>query len=197
MLRLLMSFLILTAGLGTAAAAYSIPLKFDPTHTHIMFKATHLGISATYGEFEEFEGTLSVDEQDPSRSQVEITVQIGSLDSGYEPRDENLMGGLWFDVEDHPTMTFRSTRVEPTSETTATLYGDLTLKGVTKEIALDVTFNGKVEDPFSVGEIVIWGFSARGTINRSEFDMGFAADAVGDEVDLIIETEARQEIPQD
>ena len=163
-------------------------LSFDRGHTHIMFAATHLGLSTTYGEFEDFDGRVVLDTNRPNTVVVEVAVQIASLDSGLAARDENLLGRQWFDADTHPVMTFVATGFQRTGETTGILTGDLTLKGVTRPIDLNVTFNGTERDPFSVRKIR-WGFSATGSLSRSAFGMDFGSAFVGDEVSLLIETE--------
>lgn len=173
---------------ATPAAADTKFLRFDAGHTHIMFGATHLGLSTTYGEFEAFEGRVVLDTDRPENVVVEVTVDVTSLDSGLPARDENLLGGSWFDAAAHPQMTFTATGFEQTGDTTGILTGDLALRGVTGPVRLDVTFNGTARDPFSSRNIR-WGFSARGTLSRSAFGMDFGTDFVGDEVTLMIETE--------
>lgn len=173
------------------ARAETVQLEFDPGHTHIMFSVMHLGLSRTYGEFEDFEGRAVLDVDRPEGVVVELTIDVASLDSGLQARDDNLMGGSWFDVEDHPTMTFTATGLEVTGETTGQLTGDLTLLGATRPVVLDVTFNGTASDPFS-SRTTRWGFSATGAIKRSDFGMDFGLSFVGDDITLVIETELLQ-----
>ena len=180
---------ILALVLATAPAAADTKfLSFDPGHTHIMFAATHLGLSTTYGEFETFEGRVVLDTDRPETVVVEVRVDVASLDTGLAARDRNLLGGSWFDAAAHPEMTFSATGFERTGEATGVLTGNLTLLGVTKPVSLDVTFNGSARDPFS-SRYIRWGFSARGAISRRAFGMDFGSSFVGDEVRLTIETE--------
>jgi len=173
------------------ARAETVFLEFDPGHTHILFNVMHLGLSRTYGEFEGFEGRVVLDVDRPEKVVVEITIDVASLDSGLAARDENLMGGSWFDVDEHPTMTFASTGFEQTGEDAGLLTGDLTLLGVTRPVSLDVAFNGTAGDPFSSRK-TRWGFSASGSIKRSDFGMDFGLSFVGDDINLMIETELLQ-----
>jgi len=168
--------------------AETLFLDFDSTHTHIMFNVMHLGLSRTYGEFEAFEGRVVLDTDRPESVIVEMTVDVNSLDSGLPARDENLMGGSWFDAEDHPTMTFAATGFEQTSENTGILTGDLTLLGETRSQTFDVVYNGTATDPFSSRK-TRYGFSATGSLKRSEFGMDFGLGFVADDINLIIETE--------
>lgn len=163
-------------------------LTFIKGNTHIKFTADHLGLSRTYGEFIEFDGRVVIDTARPSTTVVEVTVDIASLDSGLAARDEMLLGNLWLDAQTHPTMSFSATSFEQLSDKTGKLTGDLTLRGVTQPLVLDVIFNGTASDPFSANR-TRWGFSASGTLNRSDFGMDFGLGLVGDEVDLIIEAE--------
>ncbi|MGD1935564.1 MAG: YceI family protein [Candidatus Phaeomarinobacter sp.] len=174
--------------LSAPARSETVFLEFDPGHTHIMFSVMHLGLSRTYGEFEDAEGRVVLDANRPQNAVVELTIDVASLDSGLVARDENLMGGSWFNVDDHPTMTFKATGVDVMSDTAATLTGDLTLLDITRPVSLDVTFNGTASDPFS-SRTTRWGFSASGVIKRSDFGMDFGLSFVGDEITLIIETE--------
>lgn len=173
------------------ARSETVQLDFDPGHTHIMFSVMHLGLSRTYGEFEKFEGRAVLDVDRPEGVVVELTIDVASLDSGLKARDDNLMGGSWFDVDDHPTMTFTATGLDVTSETTGKLSGDFTLLGETRPIVLDVAFNGTASDPFS-SRTTRWGFSASGAIKRSDFGMDFGLSFVGDDITLVIETELLQ-----
>ncbi|MEQ8745381.1 YceI family protein [Pyruvatibacter sp.] len=190
MTRLLTSLGLLLA-LALPAHAETVDLDFDPDHTHIMFTVMHLGLARTYGEFERFDGRMVLDTNRPQNVVLELTIEVASLDSGLAARDENLMGGSWFDADDHPTMTFVATDFEATDDTTGTLTGDFTLLGVTRPVALNVVFNGKASDPFSPRK-TRWGFSATGAIKRSDFGMDFGTGFVADDVALIIETELLQ-----
>lgn len=193
-MRVITSVGVVLAALLTVSAparAETVFLSFDPGHTHILFNVMHLELSRTYGEFEAFDGRVVLDVNRPENVVVEVTIDVASLDSGLAARDENLMGGSWFDVDDHPTMTFTSTGFEPTGDDTGQLTGDLTLLGVTRPVVLDVAFNGTASDPFSSRK-TRWGFSASGAIKRSDFGMDFGLGFVGDDVNLLIETELLQ-----
>ncbi len=190
MCRLAMSLVALVM-LALPARSETVFLDFDPGHSHILFSVMHLDLSRTYGEFEAFDGRVVLDVDRPENVIVEVTIDVASLDSGLPARDENLMGGSWFDVEDHPTMTFTSTGLERTGDSTGVLTGDLTLLGVTRPVTLHVKFNGTASDPFSSRK-TRWGFSASGAIKRSEFGMDFGLGFVSDDINLMIETELLQ-----
>lgn len=173
------------------ARAETAFLTFDPDHTHIMFNVMHLGLARTYGEFEKFEGRAVLDTDRPENVIVEVTIDVTSLNSGLKARDDNLMGGSWFDADRYPAMGFKATGLERTGETTGILTGNVTLLDVTQPVTLDVTFNGKASDPFSPRK-TRWGFSATGALKRSDFGMNFGLSFVADEINLIIETELLQ-----
>lgn len=160
---------------------------FDKGHTHILFAISHLGFSMTHGEFMEYEGTVMIDEGAIANSSVDVTIQMASVDTGHTKRDESLQKPDWLDTAQFPTMTFKSTAVEQTGDTTATMTGDLTLKGVTQPVTLDVALRGRGTNPFSNQEVL--GFTASGTIKRSDFNFTHALPGIGDEIEITIETE--------
>jgi len=145
--------------------------KIDPSHSTLEFSARHMMITTVKGSFSGLEGTVTLDAADPSRSMAEVTIQAASIDTRTEKRDQHLRSGDFLDVENHPTITFRSTRIQgnPASLGTAfTLEGDLTIRGTTKSGTLDVTYEGEGTDP--------WGgtrrsFGAKGKIDRREFGL--------------------------
>ena len=180
------------AAMGFAATSQAEPVafNFDKSHAHITFAVSHLGFSTTHGQFREFDGTLMLDEADPAQSSVEVTIQAGSIDSAWEKRDEHLRGADFFDVEKHPTMTFKSTGIDVTGDKSAKMTGDLTLLGVTKPVTLDVALNQLGEHPFSKKTHA--GFTATGTIDRAEYGMTYGVPAVGQNVVIRIDIEAEK-----
>lgn len=162
--------------------------KLDPVHTSVIWNAGHFGFSAPHGIFSNIEGTLVLDEATPENSTVEATVPIAMIATGIEKFDDHLKGNDFFKVDQFPTSTFKSTSVEKTGDKTAKMTGDLTLLGVTKPVTLDVTFNKKGENPFSKMQTI--GFTATGSIKRSDFGMTYALPGVSDDVALRIEAEA-------
>lgn len=183
--------LVPAAALGLALAAPTVAAEdyvFDKSHTQILFEYDHLGFSTTQGSFGEWDGTLTIDVDDPAASQVEITIQAASLDTGFADRNAHLMSPDFFNVEAHPTATFVSTAVEQTGENTLAVTGDLTLLGTTQPVTLDVVINAHDAHPMS-GHTTL-GFTATTTVMRSEFGLGLFAPAVGDEVEIRISGEA-------
>lgn len=181
------------AAAGIAVLALSLPAaaegwKMDQGHTQVLFEAGHLGFTTGHGGFKEISGSVDLDEDNPESTAVDITISAASLYTWNEKLDEHLRSDDFFHVEKFPTLTFKSTKVERTGDDTARMTGDLTMLGVTKPVTLDVTLNKKGPHPFDK-ERTVAGFSATGTVKRSEFGMDYGVPAVGDEVKIAIETE--------
>ena len=179
----------LLAATGLVVSAQAADYQIDSTHVHTGFRVSHLGFSHTLGQFDQISGTLSFDEGDPAVSAVDVTINTASVDTGNDERDEHLRGPDFFNVEQFPTMTFKSTNVEVTGERTANVTGDLTLLGVTRPVTLAVTLNQAGPHPRDASRQIA-GFSATTQINRSDFGMGYAIPAIGDTVEITIEAEA-------
>lgn len=179
--------------------------KLDNTHASVTFRVNHLGLSRYTARFTDIAGKLNFDPANPAAMSVEATVDPNSLETDFpldEPDfDAELTGPQWLDAGRFPTITFKSTKVEPTGANTAKVTGDFTLHGVTRPLTLDVTFNGGYAaggmDP-SGARI---GFSAKGEIKRSEFGIAYGVPAAGtnfgvsDAVEIIIEAEFTQPGP--
>lgn len=176
-----------SAAFSGTAKAESQEYTFDKGHSQILWEINHLGFSISHGGFMEFDGSLSIDEAAIENSKVSVTINTASLNSGHDGRDEHLRSKDFFNVAEFPSMEFVSTSVEKTSDTTAVMTGDLTLLGVTKPMTLDVTLVGRGKHPFADKQVA--GFSAHGTIKRSEWGMSTFVPAVSDEVSITIETE--------
>lgn len=179
-----LAVLALPAAPAFAADTY----KIDPTHTSVIWSANHMKLSKPHGIFPMVEGTITVDEAAIANSKVDVTIKPGLVVTGNEKFDAHLRNTDFFNVEKFPSATFKSTKVVPTGDKTAKVTGDLTLLGVTKPVTLDVTLNHKGEHPMTKKQAI--GFSATGTIKRSEFGINYAVPNVSDEVPLIIEAEA-------
>ncbi|MEL7525609.1 MAG: YceI family protein [Pseudomonadota bacterium] len=183
-----------TAALALAATpALAEPHRYelDPTHTTIAFMVDHIGYADTLGVFLEFEGGFTYDMDTQELSDVEITVQTASVQSFNEARDNHVRNKDFLDVEQFPVMTFTADGGTPASDTTGTVTGNLTLLGKTQPLTLDVTLKKAADYPFGHKRFTL-GISARGTVERSAYGMNYAVENgfVGDEVQLIIETEA-------
>jgi polyisoprenoid-binding protein YceI len=183
----------MTAAVPTApTAAAKTTWKLDPAHTTVEFSAKHLMITTVKGRIADVEGVINIDEKNPMNSSVEATLKAASLDTRTEQRDQHLRSGDFLDVEKYPAIKFRSTRLEGDKEEFK-LTGELTIRDVTREITLDVQFEGQTKDPWG-GERV--GFSATGKIDRREFGLTWnvlletGGLTVGNDVKISIEAQA-------
>ena len=192
---------VATAALGThaiaqdapAAAAASAPSQvragayaLDKAHAKIIWSTSHFGFSTYYGEFTDFDAKLNLDPANPANSKLSVTVQTASVNGHNPALEQHLQSADFFNVAQHPTATFVSTKVVPTGATTADVTGDFTMLGVTRPLTLKVTFNKAGEN---MAKTYVAGFSAEGVVKRSEFGMNYAVPAVGDEVKLTISGE--------
>ena len=166
--------------------------SIDPAHSHVEFAVKHLMISTVKGRFGIVRGTVRLDDSDPARGQAEIEIDADSIDTREAKRDAHLRSADFFDVETFPTITFRSTRTEKAANDDFKLVGDLTIHGVTREVTLDVTAEGRGKDPWG-GERA--GFSATTKIKRSEFGLTWnqaletGGFVVGDEIKISLDVE--------
>ena len=164
----------------------------DASHSEVGFSVRHLGISKTRGRFGAFTGTLSVDAENPGNSSVEVSIDAASIDTKDGGRDEHLRGTDFFDVEQFPTVTFRSTNVRGEGSDW-TIEGDLTIRGVTQQVELETELVGLQRDPWG-GERV--GFAATTEVNREAFGLTWNAALetggvlVGKNVKIHIDVEA-------
>lgn len=186
------NFLLTTAAvtalfLPSQAYAQIENYSFDKAHTQIIFSVSHLGFSHSHGKFLNYDGGFVFDRGEPTKSSVNVTIQTAGIDMDDEKWDEHLKSADFFDVEKFPTMTFKSTGFEVTGEKTGKMTGDLTLLGITKPVTLDVVHNKSDVHAFS-GKYVS-GFTATGSLKRSDFGMNYGLPMVGDEVSLQIEVE--------
>ncbi len=169
------------------AAAISGAYKTDPGHAYITFTYDHQGYSRPYLRWRTWTGDLNWNAASPEKSSITVSIEAASIDSGVDRFDDHLKSADFFDVEKHPTITFKSKKLDRTGANTGIITGDLTIKGVTKPVALNVTINRAADDDFAKAHKL--GFSARGTVKRSDFGVDKYAPFVSDTVELIIETE--------
>lgn len=186
-----MRALVFAAALCAASAAYAEPVTYviDPAHTQVSFSIDRFGFNRVLGRFETISGELVLDEANPANSSVRATIQIASVDSGNDTRDEHLRGQRWLNAEQFPTMEFRSTAVRLTGERTAQVTGDLTLLGQTHPATLDVTLNQLGPAPNNQRPTA--GFSATGSLTRSTWGSATAQNMIGDSVSIQIEALAQ------
>jgi polyisoprenoid-binding protein YceI len=164
----------------------------DPAHSSIEFSIKHMGIANVRGHFSEFEGKLEVKES-LADSRAHGIVKAASIDSGEAKRDEHLRSPDFFDVEQFPDIAFESTRVEAIDDESTRVHGNVTMHGITKEIRLDVRFQGTETDPW---DKLRTGLAVVGMLDRSDFDMKFNQALgsgnvlVGDKVKMALEISA-------
>ncbi|MDZ7772774.1 MAG: YceI family protein [Balneolaceae bacterium] len=163
--------------------------KIDQSHSEIQFKVKHLVISTVTGKFTSFDAEAESSEDSFENAEVYFEADVDSVDTGNEDRDQHLKSDDFFNAEEHPKLTFRSTSMENTGENEYRLTGDLTIRGTTNEITLDVNHGGTVEDPYGNTKA---GFELSGTLNRKDYGLQWDAVTeagnvvVGDKVKLIL-----------
>jgi len=177
---------------GTAAAAETV-WEIDPAHSSVQFSVRHMMVSNVRGEFRKVSGTVRGDETDPTKAQVEATIDTTSIDTRNEKRDSHLKSADFLDTEKFPTMTFKSKKIEKTGDRRYKVTGDLTLHGTTREVVLDVEGpTAPMKDPR--GNLRA-GAEATAKINRQDFGITWskALDGggvmVGDDIDVTIDVE--------
>ena len=144
--------------------------KFDPYHTQVEFSAKHLGMMTVRGHFAEVTATGDIHPEKPELSTIEATINTASIRTNNEQRDKDLRASNFLEADKYPTMTFRSTKIEPAGPELYILTGDLTIKGNTRPVTLKVVKYGEFNDP-NMGHRI--GYAAEGEINRKDFGMTF------------------------
>lgn len=144
----------------------------DPTHSRIGFVARHAMVTKVRGSFNDFEAGGHLDADDPTRSTVELTIRAASIDTRNADRDAHLRSNDFFEMDRYPTITFTSSKVEVVDGETFRLTGDLTIKGVTKQLALDLEYAGSAVDPYGNTRI---GFEGSTVVNRKDWGIEFNA----------------------
>jgi polyisoprenoid-binding protein YceI len=186
--NVIVSLLALT--FSVPALAQSNVWQLDPAHSSAQFAVRHLGISTVRGAFTKLGGTAHYDAVDPKNDSVEVTIETASVDTRVEMRDNDLRSDHFFDVQKFPTMTFRSTKIESAGSGKLKIAGDLTIRGITKPITLDVEGPSK---PFDDGHGHLhMGVSGSATVNRTDFGMTGYQGVVGNDVMLTIDAELVQ-----
>lgn len=176
----------LTAPAGTTV------WKLDPTHAHVEFAVRHLMISTVRGHFTEVDGTLRLEGDDVSDAQLEVEIGAASVDTRLEQRDEHLRSADFLDAEQFPTLTFTGTSARRIAKDRLEVTGDLTIRGITREVVLAVTEHGTVSDPWGSRRA---GYGATTTINRQDFGLMWnqaletGGLLVGNEVKITLEAE--------
>jgi len=190
-MKQVLSFLFI-AFLSTSIFAQTT-WKADPAHTQVSFGITHMGISEVEGLFRNFDGSIVASKEDFSDAQYEITIQVPSIDTGIEMRDNHLKSADFFDAEKYPKMTFKSTSSEKVGDGKYKVTGDLTFHGITKPVSLDVWYRGTIKNPQN-GD-VISGFAISGNVKRSDFNLGpdFPEAVLSDNVLIDVDGEFKKQ----
>ncbi len=165
----------------------------DPAHSRIGFAVRHAMVTNVRGEFTEYEGKLHLDGSDPAKSTAELVIKVASVDTKQAQRDEHLRTGDFFAAETYPEITFRSTSAEEVGGDTYRLHGDLSIKGVTRPIALDLEFTGAATDPYGLNRA---GFEGGTTVDRTDWGLTYNAALetggvlIGEKVKLTLDISA-------
>jgi len=167
--------------------------QFDLAHSTIGFTIRHLLVSKVRGRFAKWSGVLRFDEERPSESWLEVVIDADSIDTGEPQRDAHLRSPDFFAVENHPKLTFKSASVEAIDDESLKVTGDLTIRGVTRPVVLEVAYGGRMKDPWGHDRA---GFTARATVDRKDFGLTFnqildqGGLALGEKVAIEIDVEA-------
>lgn len=171
-------------------AAQAADFTIDKDHSHVVFLVDHLGYAKLMGQFTDFGGTLSFDPENVGASKLAVSIKTASIETQMAERNKHLRGADWFNATEFPEMKFVGKTFTKKDDKTGTIVGELTLLGVTKPVTLDVTFNKLGVNPLD--KINSVGFSAKTSVKRSDFGMKTFLPAIGDQIDIAIEVEAKQ-----
>lgn len=173
---LTLMFVFFTCGIAAAQSTW----KVDPNHSKLTFTVTHLGISDILGLFQKFDATITASQADFSDAVFDLSVDVASINTEVKKRDDHLRSADFFDVENFPTITFRSSSIERSDENKYKLSGDLTMHGITKPVTMDLWYRGTIEN----NDAQTSGFQLTGILKRSDFNIGpdFPPPMLSDEV---------------
>lgn len=173
-----------------------MPWKIDPSHSEIQLSVRHMMISKVRGRFESFDGQVDFNEENPTASSVDVTIDAGSINTRDGQRDGHLKSADFLNAEAYPVLRFKSNRVEVVGEKKGRIYGELTIRDISREVVLDAEFTGKAKSPWGTTSA---GFSATTSFDRTEWGLGWnqaletGGILVGNKVDVSIELELVQE----
>ncbi|WP_445358976.1 YceI family protein [Microbulbifer sp. ANSA005] len=180
-----LSVFLIAALMGTVAQAAEYKIDTKGAHAFVQFRIKHLGYSWLYGRFDDFSGSFFYDEKQPEKSSINVDIDVTSLNSNHAERDKHLRSDDFLDTAKFPTATFKSTSFEPLEDGKARLNGELTLRGITKPITIDVTNIGGGKDP--------WGGYRQGFSGTTEFELKeFGIKSLGpasQKVEMILDIE--------
>jgi polyisoprenoid-binding protein YceI len=166
---------------------------FDLSHSSVNFHVRHLMISKVHGRFAKWDGVLELDDQDLTKSRLDVTIDASSVDTKEPKRDDHLRSADFFDVANFPNLTFKSTQINRASDDRYLVSGDLTIHGITKPVTLEVEGGEQVKDPWGGTRT---GFSAKLTVNRKDFGLHWnvaletGGFVVSDKIEISLEIEA-------
>jgi polyisoprenoid-binding protein YceI len=192
--QLLAAIVILWAGQSGGLAAQMANYRFDKDHTAINFSWSHLGLSRQSARLGDVDGRIQFDPMTPELSSIDVVMKVDSIWTGIRAFDQQIKSADYFDVAKFPLILFRSTDIRRTSDKTGRVVGDLTIKGITRPVTLDVVWNFSGEHPLATvnpnyRDVYVSGFSVTGVLRRSDWGLTLAVPLVSDEIRLSIETE--------
>lgn len=194
MSRTLSALVVAIALLLTLSAAAQDTWQLDPPHSSAQFSVRHLGISTVRGAFTKVSGSVQYDAANLGKSSIQITIEAASVDTRVEMRDNDLRSPNYLDVQKYPTITFKSKKVEAAGPGKLKIIGDLTIHGVTKEVALEVDGpTPAIKDPWGNQRM---GASATTKINRMDFGVAGAPGMVGDDITITLDIEMTKQVPK-
>jgi polyisoprenoid-binding protein YceI len=170
--------------------------KIDPSHSEIQLSVRHMMISKVRGRFESFSGEVNFNEENPAASSVDVTIDASSISTRDEGRDGHLKSPDFLNVEEYPALRFKSNRVEVVNDRKGRIYGELTIRDISREVVLDAEFSGKAKSPWGTTSA---GFSATTSFDRKDWGLGWnqaletGGILVGDKVDVSIDLELVQQ----
>lgn len=188
MKKIFLAVMVIIFASANSLAAEIEHYKLDPHHSSVSWTANHFGFSNPSGKFSEIEGSLILNEKNPTKSSINVVIKTNNLTTGYDKFDNHLKSDDFFNVEKYPTATFVSKKVTITGKNTAKVLGDLTLMGVTKPIVLNVKLNKLAIHPFLQKKTA--GFTATANVKRSDFGINYGIPSIGDVIKILIESEA-------
>lgn len=171
-------FVVFTCGAAVAQSTW----KVDPNHSKLTFMVTHMGIADILGLFQKFDATITASQADFSDAVFELSVDVSSINTEVQKRDDHLRSADFFDVEKFPTIAFKSSSIEKSGENRYRLSGDLTMYGITKPVTMDLWYRGTIENNGAQTS----GFQLTGVLKRSDFNIGpgFPPPMLSDEVHI-------------
>lgn len=177
-----------SALLAAAAPAVAEPYVLDKSHAQVSFSVDHLGFSVVHGVFREFDAEIDFDPEAIEATKVSFTIDAASVDTFWPQRDEHIRSADFLDVESHPEITFVSKSVKLTSDETAEITGDVTIRGVTREETFAARLNKIGPSPFNP-DVTVAGFSVSGELDRTAYGVDYAAPAVGGVIPIRLDFE--------